>query len=127
MILGGLLLSAWGGFKRRIVTMLLGIVGLGMGALLSVSRGSRQPAKLIVLEYKGGKSGAKPIALVGKGLTFDAGGISIKPSHGMEEMKYDKCGACNVLAIARAAAATSTGVSPGSWDKRIFSTSHSPR
>ncbi len=70
---------------------------LGMGALLSVSRGSRQPAKLIVLEYRGGKAGAKPVALVGKGLTFDAGGISIKPSAGMDEMKYDMCGGASVL------------------------------
>lgn len=70
---------------------------LGMGALLSVSRGSRQPAKLIVLEYKGGKAGSKPIALVGKGLTFDAGGISIKPSAAMDEMKYDMCGGASVL------------------------------
>jgi len=70
---------------------------LRMGSLLSVSRGSRQPAKLIVLEYKGGKAGAKPIALVGKGLTFDAGGISIKPSAGMDEMKYDMCGGASVL------------------------------
>ncbi len=70
---------------------------LGMGALLSVSRGSRQPAKLIVLEYKGGKPGAKPVALVGKGLTFDAGGISIKPAAQMDEMKYDMCGGASVL------------------------------
>jgi len=70
---------------------------LGMGALLSVSRGSRQPARLIVLEYRGGKPAAKPIALVGKGLTFDAGGISIKPSAAMDEMKYDMCGGASVL------------------------------
>ena len=70
---------------------------LGMGALLSVSRGSRQPAKLIVMEYKGGKTGDKPVVLVGKGLTFDAGGISIKPSEAMDEMKYDMCGAASVF------------------------------
>ncbi len=70
---------------------------LGMGALLSVSRGSRQPAKLIVLEYRGGKADARPVALVGKGLTFDAGGISIKPSASMDEMKYDMCGGASVL------------------------------
>ena len=70
---------------------------LGMGALLSVSRGSRQPAKLIVLEYRGGKPKAKPVVLVGKGLTFDAGGISIKPSEAMDEMKYDMCGGASVL------------------------------
>lgn len=70
---------------------------LGMGALLSVSRGSRQPAKLIVMEYKGGSDKSKPVVLVGKGLTFDAGGISIKPSAGMDEMKYDMCGGASVL------------------------------
>jgi leucyl aminopeptidase len=72
---------------------------LGMGALLSVSRGSRQPAKLIVMQYTGGKPNAKPVVLVGKGLTFDAGGISIKPSAGMEEMKYDMCGGASVLGV----------------------------
>lgn len=70
---------------------------LGMGALLSVSRGSRQPAKLIILEYKGGKPESKPVALVGKGLTFDAGGISIKSAANMDEMKYDMCGGASVL------------------------------
>ncbi|MDH5192039.1 MAG: leucyl aminopeptidase, partial [Gammaproteobacteria bacterium] len=70
---------------------------LGMGALLSVSRGSRQPAKLITLEYKGDKKNGKPIALVGKGLTFDAGGISLKPPAAMDEMKYDMCGSASVL------------------------------
>ena len=77
---------------------------LGMGALLSVSRGSRQPAKLIVLEYKGGKAGSEPVALVGKGLTFDAGGISIKPSQAMDEMKYDMCGGASVLGTIAASA-----------------------
>lgn len=70
---------------------------LGMGALLSVSHGSRQPAKLIIMDYQGGKAGGKPVVLVGKGLTFDAGGISIKPSAGMDEMKYDMCGGASVL------------------------------
>ena len=74
---------------------------LGMGALLSVSRGSRQPAKLIVMRYAGapktkGGSG-KPMVLVGKGLTFDAGGISIKPAAEMDEMKYDMAGGASVL------------------------------
>ncbi len=72
---------------------------LGMGALLSVSRGSREPAKLIVMQYSGGKPNAKPVVLVGKGLTFDAGGISIKPAAGMEEMKYDMCGGASVLGV----------------------------
>lgn len=77
---------------------------LGMGSLLSVSRGSRQPAKLIVLNYSGGKAGDKPIVLVGKGLTFDAGGISLKPGDNMDEMKYDMCGGAGVLGTLRAAA-----------------------
>ena len=76
---------------------------LGMGALLSVSRGSRQPAKLIVMEYKGGKVSEKPVVLVGKGLTFDAGGISIKPAEAMDEMKYDMCGGASVFGAMLAA------------------------
>lgn len=70
---------------------------LGMGALLSVSRGSRQPAKFICMEYHGGKTGQKPVVLVGKGVTFDTGGISIKASAEMDEMKYDMCGAASVF------------------------------
>lgn len=70
---------------------------LGMGALLAVSRGSREPAKLITMEYKGAGANDKPICLVGKGLTFDAGGISIKPGPGMDEMKYDMCGSAAVF------------------------------
>ncbi len=77
---------------------------LGMGALLSVSRGSRQPAKLIIMEYKGGKPDTKPVVLVGKGLTFDAGGISLKPSAGMDEMKYDMCGGASVIGTLQACA-----------------------
>ena len=77
---------------------------LGMGALLSVARGSRQPPKLITIEYKGGKDDEPPVALVGKGLTFDAGGISIKPAAAMDEMKYDMCGAASVLGTIKALA-----------------------
>jgi len=77
---------------------------LGMGALLSVSRGSREPAKLITMRYRGGKAKDKPLVLVGKGLTFDAGGISIKPSAAMDEMKYDMCGAASVIGTMRAVA-----------------------
>mgnify|MGYP000385495859 CR=1 FL=1 len=69
---------------------------LGMGSLLSVSRGSRQPAKLITMNYKGAGDD-RPVVLVGKGLTFDAGGISLKPSQGMDEMKYDMCGSASVF------------------------------
>ncbi len=72
---------------------------LGMGSLLSVSRGSRQPAKLICMEHNGAAKSQKPIVIVGKGLTFDAGGISIKPSSGMDEMKYDMCGGASVFGV----------------------------
>ncbi|MEE8482021.1 MAG: leucyl aminopeptidase [Acidiferrobacterales bacterium] len=75
---------------------------LGMGALLSVSRGSRQPAKLIIVSYQGGKKNDAPVVLVGKGLTFDAGGISIKPAANMDEMKYDMCGGASVLGTLKA-------------------------
>ena len=77
---------------------------LGMGSLLSVSRGSREPAKLITMDYRGGASGEKPIVLVGKGLTFDAGGISLKPAAAMDEMKYDMCGAASVFGVISAIA-----------------------
>ena len=70
---------------------------LGMGALLSVSRGSREPARLIVMEHQGGQRSDKPVVLVGKGLTFDAGGISLKPAAAMDEMKYDMCGGASVF------------------------------
>ncbi len=69
---------------------------LGMGSLLSVSRGSREPAKLIIMNYQGAGDD-RPVVLVGKGLTFDAGGISLKPSQGMDEMKYDMCGSASVF------------------------------
>jgi leucyl aminopeptidase len=68
-----------------------------MGALLSVARGSRQPARLVTLEYRGAPAARRPIVLVGKGVTFDAGGISIKPAAGMDEMKFDMSGAASVL------------------------------
>ena len=70
---------------------------LGMGALLGVSQGSANEPKFIILQYKGAGEKDKPVALVGKGITFDTGGISIKPSAGMEEMKFDMCGAAGVL------------------------------
>jgi leucyl aminopeptidase len=77
---------------------------LGMGAFLSVTRGSEEPPRLIVLKYQGGAKGAAPIVLVGKGITFDSGGISIKPGANMDEMKYDMCGAGTVLGTLRAIA-----------------------
>ncbi|MEM5537402.1 leucyl aminopeptidase [Neptuniibacter pectenicola] len=70
---------------------------LGMHCLLSVGTGSAQPSKLVVMEYKGGPEGEKPHVLVGKGVTFDTGGISLKPGGGMDEMKYDMCGAASVF------------------------------
>jgi len=76
---------------------------LGMGSFLSVSRGSRQPAKLITMNYGGGGD-SKPVVLVGKGLTFDAGGISLKPAQGMDEMKYDMCGSASVIGTLQALA-----------------------
>jgi leucyl aminopeptidase len=75
---------------------------LGMGALLSVARGSAQPPKLIVLEHRGGAKAQKPVALVGKGITFDTGGISLKPASEMDEMKFDMCGAASVLGTLKA-------------------------
>lgn len=70
---------------------------LGMGSLLSVSRGSRTPPKFIVMQYSGGKKADQPYVLVGKGVTFDSGGISIKPGAAMDEMKFDMCGAASVM------------------------------
>jgi leucyl aminopeptidase len=78
---------------------------LGMGALLAVSSASHQPPKLIVLKYSGGAKGKKPLVLVGKGITFDTGGISIKPAAEMDEMKFDMSGAGSVLGALRALAA----------------------
>jgi leucyl aminopeptidase len=69
---------------------------LGMHSLLSVTSGTKEPAKLVVMQYKG-KPGSKPVVLVGKGVTFDAGGISLKPPPGMDEMKFDMCGAAGVI------------------------------
>ncbi len=77
---------------------------LGMGSFLSVTRGSEQPAKLITMEYHGGDKKQKPVVLVGKGITFDSGGISLKPGADMDEMKYDMCGAASVLGTMQAIA-----------------------
>ena len=77
---------------------------LGMGSFLSVTRGSEQPAKLITLEYYGADKKHKPIVLVGKGITFDSGGISLKPGAEMDEMKYDMSGAGSVLGTLQAIA-----------------------
>jgi leucyl aminopeptidase len=78
---------------------------LGMGSLLSVANGSAEPPKFIVMKYEGTKKkGAKPVVLVGKGITFDTGGISIKPAAEMDEMKYDMCGAASVFGTLKAVA-----------------------
>ena len=75
---------------------------LGMGAFLSVSAGSDQPGKIIIMEYKGGKRGDNPHVLVGKGITFDTGGISLKPGLNMDQMKFDMCGAASVFGTMKA-------------------------
>jgi len=77
---------------------------IGMGSFLSVARGSAQPPKFIVLRYEGGPRGQAPVVLVGKGITFDTGGISIKPAAEMDEMKFDMGGAASVLGTFRALA-----------------------
>ena len=78
---------------------------LGMGAFLSVSQGSAAEGRMILIHYRGGPATETPIALIGKGITFDTGGISIKPSQAMDEMKFDMCGAASVLGAARSAMA----------------------
>jgi len=77
---------------------------LGMGALLSVTAGSSEPARFIILNYKGGAAGKKPVVLVGKGITFDTGGISLKPPATMDEMKFDMSGAASVMGTFKAIA-----------------------
>ncbi len=77
---------------------------LGMGSFLAVSRGSRQPPKFIIVTYRGAAKSAKPVCLVGKGITFDTGGISLKPGGEMDEMKWDMSGAGSVLGTLRAVA-----------------------
>ncbi len=77
---------------------------LKMGLLIGVGKGSVEEPRFITLEYRGGKKGEKPVALVGKGVTFDSGGISIKPAGSMEEMKYDMMGAATVAGIFQAVA-----------------------
>ncbi|PXF63135.1 leucyl aminopeptidase [Kangiella spongicola] len=72
---------------------------MGAGAFVSVSQGSDQPGKLICMEYNGGDKGDKPLVFVGKGITFDTGGISLKPGAGMDEMKFDMGGAASVFGL----------------------------
>ena len=77
---------------------------LGMATLLSVAKGSREPPKFVVLKYSGAGKKDRPVVLVGKGITFDTGGISLKPAAEMDEMKFDMCGAASVLGALRAVA-----------------------
>ena len=77
---------------------------LGMQALLAVARGSRNNPRLIVLQYRGGNEADKPVVFVGKGITFDTGGISLKPGENMDQMKYDMCGAASVIGAFEACA-----------------------
>ncbi|MGD9614263.1 MAG: leucyl aminopeptidase [Alphaproteobacteria bacterium] len=83
---------------------------LGMGALLGVAQGSVRPPRLVVIEHRGGPAGTAPIAFVGKGVTFDTGGISIKPAAGMGDMKWDMAGAGAVIGLMRLLGARSARV-----------------
>ena len=83
---------------------------LRMGSFLSVTRGSDEPPRLVVLEYRGGRRGAAPVALVGKGITFDSGGISLKQPPGMDEMKFDMTGAASVFGAIKALATIGAAV-----------------
>ena len=88
--------------SKRLSVQVLGepaMEKLGMGSLLSVSAGSAEEAKLIAVQYKGAAASKKPIVLIGKGITFDTGGISLKAGAGMDEMKFDMCGAATVLGV----------------------------
>ena len=77
---------------------------LKMNAFLAVARGSREPPRLVILEYKGASASKAPVVLIGKGITFDSGGISIKPAGAMDEMKFDMCGAASVIGTIEACA-----------------------
>ena len=75
---------------------------MGLGSFFGVARGAKEPAKMIIVEYNGGPKKQKPVALVGKGLTFDTGGISLKPGARMDEMKFDMCGGATVMGLMNA-------------------------
>ncbi|OQW69963.1 MAG: leucyl aminopeptidase [Proteobacteria bacterium ST_bin12] len=89
------------GFKVEVLER-AEIEKLGMGSFLGVAQGSVEPPRLIVLQHLKGKKSQKPVVLVGKGITFDTGGISLKPGGDMDEMKYDMCGAASVLGTFKA-------------------------
>ncbi|MBB1073593.1 leucyl aminopeptidase [Rhodoferax sp. 4810] len=86
------------------------VAKLGMGAFLAVAQGSEEPLRFIVLRYNGAGKSAPPVVLVGKGITFDSGGISIKPAAEMDEMKFDMCGAASVLGVFRTLADLQPGI-----------------
>ncbi|MCK5403799.1 MAG: leucyl aminopeptidase [Desulfobulbaceae bacterium] len=90
-------LSKQYGFRRKVLS-LNNMKKMGMGGIIGVNQGSAEPPKMIILEYKTGRKKAPTLLLVGKGLTFDSGGISLKPGSGMQDMKYDMCGGAAVLA-----------------------------
>jgi leucyl aminopeptidase len=85
------------GLRVRVLNE-MAIKRLKMGCFLAVTRGSAEPPRFIIIEHRGGRRGAPPVVLVGKGITFDTGGISLKDPAAMDEMKYDMCGAATVLA-----------------------------
>lgn len=89
------------GFKVEVLDQ-AAIEKLNMGSFLGVTRGSEEPPRFIVLQHQQGKKSQKPVVLVGKGITFDTGGISLKPGADMDEMKYDMCGAASVLGVFKA-------------------------
>tara|TARA_B100000029_G_scaffold199738_1_gene198088 strand:+ start:124 stop:1590 length:1467 start_codon:yes stop_codon:yes gene_type:complete len=75
---------------------------MGLGSFYGVARGAKEPAKMIIVEYNGGPKSQRPIGLIGKGLTFDTGGISLKPGSRMDEMKFDMCGSATVMGVMNA-------------------------
>jgi leucyl aminopeptidase len=99
------------GMKARVIDR-YELENMGMGGIVAVGKGSNNPPKLIILEYNGNSDPQqqKPYVLVGKAVTFDTGGISIKPGEKMDEMKFDKCGGCTVLAVMRAVASMKLAV-----------------
>ncbi|MEM3094886.1 MAG: leucyl aminopeptidase [Nitrososphaera sp.] len=98
------------GMKAKVIDR-YELENMGMGGIVAVGKGSNSPPKLIILEYNGSSDPQqKPYLLVGKAVTFDTGGISIKPGEKMDEMKFDKCGGCTVLAVMRAVASMKLAV-----------------
>ena len=87
---------------KCVVTSKADLKRRGFGGITAVGQGSSNEPKLIVMEYAGGKRGERPVLLVGKAVTFDTGGISLKPGDRMDEMKFDKCGGCTILGIMKA-------------------------